>query len=98
MIPLSVHISFPFKVSNKVIVPVFVTAKCNLSVKDTTEKNSLLAHTLIYNKLLGYECMWVLGIICFSPVIHKMFNHVRERKKNMFLPTIIHLKNEMQPF
>ena len=40
------------------IDPFFVTIKCSLPVKELAEKNTLLAYTLlIYNKLLGHECM-----------------------------------------
>lgn len=40
------------------IDPFSVIAKCSLSVKELAEKNILLASILlIYNKLLGLECM-----------------------------------------
>lgn len=79
MIPLRFLIRLPLKTSNKVIDPFFVTSKCNLPVKDLTEKTTLLVYTLlVYNTLLGYECVWVLGIIYFSPNISEVFNYVRE--------------------
>lgn len=82
----------PFKISNKVTGLLFVTAKCSLPVKDLTEKNTLLPTQLIYNKFLGYEYMRVLGIICFLPVIHKMFNQVRDMENmQLFLNHCNHL-------
>ena len=77
--------------------PFLVTAKCRLPAKELTEKNALLAHTLfIYHKSLGHECMWVLGITCFLPVIREMFNYVRDTEnvlfKKLVFIVIIHLK------
>ena len=56
---------------------------------------------LIYNRLIGYECMWVLGIICFSHVICKMINPIRDMENRtvftvcFVFTVIIHLKNRM---
>lgn len=51
------------------IDPLFVTSKCSRPVKEVTEKNTLLAYTLLVcNKLLRRECLWVLGNhLLFSP-------------------------------
>ena len=86
MILLGFLIRLPFEINNKVIDSFFAIAQCNLPVKDLAEKNTLLAYTLlIYNKLLGYKCMWVLGTTCLSPVRCKMFSYGREMENRMFL-------------
>ena len=57
------------------IYPFFLTARS--ASKRAWETNTLLAYTLlICNKLLRHACTGSLVIICFSPVIHEMFNHV----------------------
>lgn len=55
----------------------------------------------MYNKLLGYECTWILGITWFSSVIHKMFKFVKGYGEKVgfffllvFLVTI-HLENRV---
>ena len=99
MTPLRFIIRLPFEINNKVIDPFFVTTKCSQPAQELTEKNTLLSYTLlIYNKLLGYKYIWFLGTTCFSPVVHKMFNHVREMEDTLLFTCIHHnqsLKNRM---
>lgn len=78
------------------IGPFFVTTKYSLPVKELAKKNTLLAHTLLtYNKLLGHECMRVLGATNFSLLICKMFSHVGIWKTWFLLVVIVttHLKS-----
>lgn len=61
MILLRFLIRIPFKISNKVFGPFFLTEKCSLPVKDLASIHCLPTQ-LVYNKLLDYECVWVLGM------------------------------------
>lgn len=76
------------------IDPLFVTSKCSRPVKEVTEKNTLLAYTLLVcNKLLRRECLWVLGNhLLFSPK-HKMFTHWGTYGFSLVFIVIIHLEN-----
>ena len=60
------------------IDPFFVTANCSLSVRELTEKNATLAYTwLIITSCLDTNLCGSLGMIGFSLVICKTFNHVK---------------------
>lgn len=48
-----------------------VTMKALPAVRELAETLLLAYTSLIYNKLLRQECMWVLGISWFSPATLK---------------------------
>ena len=79
--PFKTFIRSLFKINNEIIGPFFVTAHSSLPVKRNQLRKllCLLAYILlIYNKLLSYECTWVLenNLFLFH-LYYIMFIHVK---------------------
>lgn len=64
------------KINTKIVYSLYVATNCSLPVEETEDITLLGYVLLLYNKLLSWECMWLLGIIVLSLVTCKMFIHV----------------------
>ena len=96
MIPFRFLVRLPFEISNKVTGS-FGNCRIQAASKRADREECLACpHGLIYNKLIGYECTWALGIICLSPVAYKMFNHVRDLENMLFFFMCSHCNHSLE--